>query len=251
MRIRAVYDCAVPVVAAVQGFSSRGIGWSATPTSSSQLRTHLRAPEVDRGHSCGDPSRPPRATTSDARAVLHRLDDRRPPPYTTTARLPRRSARPTRRCGTWNRPMRSRRRTPASSDAPKRPSTYRPGERAPQLPYEKGFTFELNPRRRLGRESRTLRRGRRHVRDRTTTRCGSRRDRGRHDNRHRGWGHAQADALVNAILRSPVRDLTVVSFGGPGRRAALPAGQVRELALRMSSLDSIPYDVVRESLAGR
>jgi glutaconate CoA-transferase subunit A len=58
-----------------------------------------------------------------------------------------------------------------------------------------------------------------------------------------GWGSRRKPmALVRAILRSPVRDLTVVSFGGPDVGLLCSAGKVRELVFGFVSLDSIAYD---------
>jgi glutaconate CoA-transferase subunit A len=58
-----------------------------------------------------------------------------------------------------------------------------------------------------------------------------------------GWGSRRKPmALVKALLRSPVRDLTVVSFGGPDVGLLCRAGKVRELVYGFVSLDSIPYD---------
>jgi glutaconate CoA-transferase subunit A len=58
-----------------------------------------------------------------------------------------------------------------------------------------------------------------------------------------GWGSRRKPmALVRAILRSPVSDLTVVSFGGPDVGLLCSAGKVRELVFGFVSLDSIPYD---------
>jgi glutaconate CoA-transferase, subunit A len=67
-----------------------------------------------------------------------------------------------------------------------------------------------------------------------------------------GWGSRRKPmALVRAILRSPLRDLTVVSYGGPDVGLLCAAGKVRELVYGFVSLDSIPYDPwfrrVRES----
>ena len=45
-----------------------------------------------------------------------------------------------------------------------------------------------------------------------------------------GWGSRRKPmALVKAILRSPVRDLTVVSYGGPDVGLLCAAGKVRKL----------------------
>jgi glutaconate CoA-transferase subunit A len=58
-----------------------------------------------------------------------------------------------------------------------------------------------------------------------------------------GWGSRRKPmALVRAILRSPVKDLTVVSFGGPDVGLLCSAGKVRELVFGFVSLDSIAYD---------
>ena len=58
-----------------------------------------------------------------------------------------------------------------------------------------------------------------------------------------GWGSRRKPmALVDAILGTPVRDLTVVSFGGPDVGRLCAAGKVREVVFGFVSLDSIAYD---------
>lgn len=58
-----------------------------------------------------------------------------------------------------------------------------------------------------------------------------------------GWGSRRKPmALVRALLRSPVRDLTVVSYGGPDVGLLCAAGKVRKVVYGFVSLDSIPYD---------
>lgn len=58
-----------------------------------------------------------------------------------------------------------------------------------------------------------------------------------------GWGSRRKPmALVRAILGTPARDLTVVSFGGPDVGLLCAAGKVRELVFGFVSLDSIAYD---------
>jgi glutaconate CoA-transferase subunit A len=58
-----------------------------------------------------------------------------------------------------------------------------------------------------------------------------------------GWGSRRKPmALVQAILDTPVRDLTVVSFGGPDVGMLCAAGKVREVVFGFVSLDSIAYD---------
>jgi glutaconate CoA-transferase subunit A len=58
-----------------------------------------------------------------------------------------------------------------------------------------------------------------------------------------GWGSRRKPmALVQAILATPVRELTVVSFGGPDVGMLCAAGKVREVVFGFVSLDSIAYD---------
>jgi len=58
-----------------------------------------------------------------------------------------------------------------------------------------------------------------------------------------GWGSRRKPmALIRALLQSPVKDLTIVSFGGPDVGLLLSAGKVRKLVYGFVSLDSIPYD---------
>ena len=58
-----------------------------------------------------------------------------------------------------------------------------------------------------------------------------------------GWGSRRKPMeLVKALLRTPVRDLTIVSFGGPDVGLLCAAGKVRELVFGFVSLDSIAYD---------
>jgi len=58
-----------------------------------------------------------------------------------------------------------------------------------------------------------------------------------------GWGSRRKPmALVRAILRSQLRDLTIVSYGGPDVGLLCAAGKVRKLVYGFVSLDTIPYD---------
>src|SRR4051794_25775776 len=58
-----------------------------------------------------------------------------------------------------------------------------------------------------------------------------------------GWGSRRKPmALVRAILDTPVRDLTIVSYGGPDVGLLCAAGKVRRLVFGFVSLDSIAYD---------
>ncbi|QCB49073.1 CoA transferase subunit A [Rhodococcus sp. PAMC28707] len=58
-----------------------------------------------------------------------------------------------------------------------------------------------------------------------------------------GWGSRRKPmALIQAILRSDLTDLTVVSFGGPDVGLLCAAGKLKKLYFGFVSLDSIPYD---------
>jgi len=58
-----------------------------------------------------------------------------------------------------------------------------------------------------------------------------------------GWGSRRKPmSLIRAILRSPVRDLTVVSYGGPDVGMLCAAGKVRKVVFAFVSLDSIALE---------
>jgi glutaconate CoA-transferase subunit A len=58
-----------------------------------------------------------------------------------------------------------------------------------------------------------------------------------------GWGSRRKPmSLVRAILRSGLRELTVVSYGGPDVGLLCAAGKVRKLVYGFVSLDSIPLE---------
>jgi glutaconate CoA-transferase, subunit A len=58
-----------------------------------------------------------------------------------------------------------------------------------------------------------------------------------------GWGSRRKPmALVRAILRTSLRDLTIVSYGGPDVGLLCAAGKVREVVYGFVSLDTIAYD---------
>ena len=58
-----------------------------------------------------------------------------------------------------------------------------------------------------------------------------------------GWGSRRKPmSLVREILRSPLRDLTVVSYGGPDVGLLCAAGKVAKLIYGFVSLDSIPLE---------
>ncbi|MGH8456225.1 MAG: CoA transferase subunit A [Stenotrophobium sp.] len=67
-----------------------------------------------------------------------------------------------------------------------------------------------------------------------------------------GWGPRRKPmALVREILRSPLKDLTVVSYGGPDVGMLCAAGKVRKLIFAFVTMDAIPlepyYRKARES----
>ena len=56
-----------------------------------------------------------------------------------------------------------------------------------------------------------------------------------------GWGSRRKPmALVRALLRSDVTDLTLVSYAGPDAGLLLQSGKVRRLVYAFATLDSIP-----------
>jgi glutaconate CoA-transferase subunit A len=58
-----------------------------------------------------------------------------------------------------------------------------------------------------------------------------------------GWGSRRKPmSLIRAILRSPLSDLTVVSYGGPDVGLLCAAGKVKRLVYGFVSLDSIPLE---------
>ena len=58
-----------------------------------------------------------------------------------------------------------------------------------------------------------------------------------------GWGPRRKPmAIVREILRSPVKALTVVSYGGPDVGLLCAAGKVKKLVYGFVSLDSIPLE---------
>ncbi|WP_310963642.1 CoA transferase subunit A [Nocardioides terrisoli] len=58
-----------------------------------------------------------------------------------------------------------------------------------------------------------------------------------------GWGSRRKPmALVRAILRSDLTDLTLVSYAGPDAGLLLQAGKVRELVYAFATLDSVPLE---------
>lgn len=58
-----------------------------------------------------------------------------------------------------------------------------------------------------------------------------------------GWGSRRKPmAIVRELLRSDVRDLTVVAFGGPDVGLLAEAGKISRLVYGFVSLDSIPLD---------
>src|SRR5262252_2742104 len=58
-----------------------------------------------------------------------------------------------------------------------------------------------------------------------------------------GWGSRRKPmSLVRAIVRSDLRDLTVVSYGGPDVGLLCAAGKIRRLIFGFVSLDSIPLE---------
>src|SRR5437588_9853654 len=58
-----------------------------------------------------------------------------------------------------------------------------------------------------------------------------------------GWGSRRKPmSIVRELLRSDVKDLTLVSYGGPDVGMLCAAGKVRKVVYGFVSLDSIPLE---------
>ena len=58
-----------------------------------------------------------------------------------------------------------------------------------------------------------------------------------------GWGPRRKPmALVRALLRSPLRELTVIAYGGPEVGMLCAAGKIKKLIYGFVSLDAIPVE---------
>ena len=58
-----------------------------------------------------------------------------------------------------------------------------------------------------------------------------------------GWGSRRKPmSLVRAILRSSLRDLTIVSYGGPDVGLFCATGKAKKIVYGFVSLDSIPLE---------
>ncbi|GAB2577086.1 CoA transferase subunit A [Streptomyces capparidis] len=58
-----------------------------------------------------------------------------------------------------------------------------------------------------------------------------------------GWGPRRKPMeLVRAVLRSPLKDLTVVSYGGPDVGMLCASGQVKRVVYGFVSLDEVPLE---------
>ncbi|MFF0449451.1 CoA transferase subunit A [Streptomyces sp. NPDC004609] len=58
-----------------------------------------------------------------------------------------------------------------------------------------------------------------------------------------GWGSRRKPmALVRALLRSEITDLTVISYGGPDVGLLAAAGRIRKLVTAFVTLDSVPLE---------
>ena len=58
-----------------------------------------------------------------------------------------------------------------------------------------------------------------------------------------GWGSRRKPmSIVRAMLRSDLKDLTIVTYGGPEVGLLCAAGKVKKLVYGFVSLDSIPLE---------
>ena len=70
-----------------------------------------------------------------------------------------------------------------------------------------------------------------------------------------GWGSRRKPmSLVRAIIRSGLKDLTIVAYGGPDVGLLCATGQARKVVYGFVSLDSIPLEphfrIARQSACG-
>jgi glutaconate CoA-transferase, subunit A len=150
-------------------------------------------------------------------------------------------------------------KSPTVIRAAKESERHRPWDVKRSYRFEQGFTFELNlsgrPTRRATRSSSTQQGGaeppagteggrlmmhgdKRLTEDEAVATLESGMTLG-----IGGWGSRRKPmSLVRALLRSPVTDLTVVSYGGPDVGLLCAAGKVRRLIYGFVSLDSIPLE---------
>ena len=158
----AVYECAVPVIAAVNGFClGGGIGLSATPTSSSPPTTPPSGcPRSTAARSAPPPTWPASCPQHKMRAMV----------YTGATATRGRAARTSARCCRSSRPTELRdaaleRRPPDRRQEPDRDprgqgvaQRHRPGRREAQLPLRAGLHVRAEPLRRVRRAPRRVRR---------------------------------------------------------------------------------------------
>src|SRR5262245_49928919 len=58
-----------------------------------------------------------------------------------------------------------------------------------------------------------------------------------------GWGSRRKPmSIIRAILRSPLKELTVVSYGGPDVGLLCASGQARKVVYGFVTLDTIPLE---------
>ncbi len=249
----AVYECAVPVIAAVHGYCLGGgiglVGNADIIVASTDATFGL--PEVDRG-ALG-------AATHLARLVpQHKM---RAMVYTsaiaTAAELHRYGSvleiverDELRDCRARHRPPDRREEPDGHPGGQGVAQRHRPRGREAQLPLRAGLHLRAQP---LGRERRSPRRVRRQARRRV-------RQVSIPDKRVTqdevvaelpdgmtigigGWASRRKPmSLVRAIVRSPLKDLTVVSYGGPDIGLLCAAGKVRKAVYGFVSLDTIPLE---------
>ena len=252
----AVYECEVPVIAAVHGFclgGGVGLAGNADIIVASDDAT-FGLPEVDRG-ALGAATHLSRLVPQHRmRSMVYTAEAGHAPPSSTT----------TARCSGWS-PATSWWTPPTrwpATIAAKCPTIIRrakeslngidPVDVQAQLPVRAGLHLRAARRRSGRRAARRLRREarRRHhqigagVADKRLTldelvgelHSGMTIGIG-------GWGSRRKPmAAVRAILRSDLTDLTVVSYGGPDVGLLCAAGKVAKVVYGFVTLDSIPTD---------
>ena len=246
---RAVYECEVPVVAAVNGFCVGGgiglVGNADVIVASDDATFGL--PEVERG-ALGAATHLSRlvpqhmmrrlfftAATVDA-ATLHHFGSVHE--VVPRAELDEAALRVARDIASQGHPGDPRRQ--GGAELHRRPA----GER--ELPHGAGLHVRAQPGRRVRRAPRRVRRapkkGRQMSDKRTTLDDAVSSIESGMTIGIGGWGSRRKPmAFVRALLRTDVTDLTVVTYGGPDLGLLCSAGKVKRVYYGFVSLDSPPF----------
>ena len=251
----AVYDCPVPVIAAVNGFCLGGgiglVGNADIIVAADDATFGL--PEVDRG-ALGAATHLSRLVPQHKmRAMVYTSATATAPSCTTSAPcsqvVPQAELRDAAMAVAGADRGQVAHRHPGGQGVAQR---HRPLGREALVPLRAGLHVRAQPLRRGRRAPRRLRRQARHGRRARVSQPKDKRcteDEAVAELRSGmtigfgGWGSRRKPmSVVRAILRSDLTDLTVVSWGGPDVGILCAAGKVKRLVYAFVSLDSIPLE---------